>query len=400
MSLPYGRRPGVVSFGQAKVLNVAALQDRWRPWLTMETAETTHLIANNCYMIWNHVVPADRDDILSRPWFSMQAAGGLRPFVVSQARTTDYLQESDSCPSSMKEFRDTWSGWLHGDDPLRKLQVTAMLGSITATLPLTQTPDPDPTEKDALVQHYCYERAKALRMRDLQHAASGETMEYLAANSVDPALRMLAQVHLITYSMRHGASPEKLPGYVAGAEPILAELGSLPPWLALTVENRLQRILAFYYLRRKDHDAVLNALERATELDGQLKQHAAGSPILTHVWAECHRLLLEIQVRYHTWLKHPVDKAAHVIAELDEIEPYYADSRSAVAELFEVNARFAEAAQHYEDAAAGGTVTGALSAFHAYKCHTASGNSERAVRALHMLTDLDPAADISPYLSS
>jgi hypothetical protein len=396
-ALPYARKQGVHPFGTAKVLDVEALRRFWLPWLTMDSADSTHLIARNAHITWDQVARRDPEDILARPWASMYASGGLRSFIVNQARMTDYLGDpAANAPSAMAELRDTWAGWLHGDDPLRKLQATALLGTLTATLPLTETEEPDPSQGGAVFQHYCYERAKALRARDLQHGPSGEVMEYLAEHAEEPALRMLALTHLITYAVRVQISPEKTEAWITHAHSQLTELDVHPEWLALLVQNRFQRIVALKYLKEGAHDNAAAALDDAWTSDRKLKSVSGESPLLTHLWAECHRLLLESHTRFHT-RRCELESAAPFVAELDLIEPNYPESRAAVGDLFAAKEQWAEAATHYESAAAGGSIHGAVAAFRAFECHRLLGDEDRAQHCLQLLLDLDAGADISQY---
>ncbi|AEV81268.1 hypothetical protein ACWT_0256 [Actinoplanes sp. SE50] len=396
MNLPYARVPGNPPFAAARVLDVAALRDMWLPWISMEAAPTTHVVARNSYLTWTYVCRTDSADIFARPWLSMYASGGLRAFVLDQARAVDHLQQEESCPAEMKELRDTWLGWLHGDDVLRRLQATALLGTLTTTLPLIGTDDPDPAVADPVHQHWCYERAKAIRARDLGHAPSAATMEYLAESAIEPAIRMLALVHLITYGIRFGMESDRVGGWVEQAGAVVPALAEHPHWLGLTVENRLQRVLALRYARQNDDAAVRRTLARAVELDRALAAYADDSILLRSLSTEIHRLLLDVQVRYETKCG-TLATAAPMIAELDRIEPHYPDSRSAIGALYAANDLPDRAAAQFEQAAAGGSVLGAIAAFRAFECHRLAGDRDGAERSLLLLADLDPAADIGRY---
>jgi hypothetical protein len=395
--LPYARKPGNHPFREPEVLNVDALRKMWLPWSSLETADSSHVLAKNSYVIWTVVRHKDADDILARPWVSMYASGGLRSFVIGQLRGVDHLAtEAAGVPPTIKEFRETWPEWVAGTTPLRQLQATAMLGTLTATSPLLGTPEPDPSRPDPVFQHYCYERAKAIRMRDLHHAPSVSVMNYLAEHAVEPAIRMLAVIHLLTYAIRIEGSMESAEAWRTRGVKLLSGLDAHPEWLALLIEDRFHRIDALYHVRRGDNDRAQEALSSALVVDGKLRGAVAGSPLLRYVWEECHRLLLDISVRFHSRQGTP-EAAAEFVAELDEIEPYYPDSRSAVGELYAASGRLPEAGRNFENAAAGGSIHGAVAAFRAYETYRRLDDRTSAERSLRLLADLDPAADTEQY---
>lgn len=398
--LPYARKQEFTDFGEAKVLDVGSLRRNWQPWLDLRVCESSHLLAKNAHMTWSHVSTADRDDILARPWTTTLASGGLRPFVLQQARTVDHLSEEDgSVTEEMERFRTVWPEWLNGGDPLRRLQATTMLATLTATLPLLDAEDLDPARTDVLGQHYCYERAKAIRVRDPLHARSAEVMTYLAGHAIEPAIRVFAAIQVINFACRFGRDQDTVDDVAAAGTAQLSELGAHPEWLARVTENRFHRIMALYHVKREDHAAAVRSLTSASAADEatRILVSAADSPLLTHIWAESHSLLAGILVRYELKRGGTPDDVADVIAGLVANEPNYPENRSVVGEIYAANGMLGEAAHHFEAAAAGGSVHGAMAAFRAYECHAKADDQEGANRSLQLLVDLDPAADIDQY---
>ncbi|KPI16989.1 hypothetical protein OK074_1782 [Actinobacteria bacterium OK074] len=395
-SLPYRRNVSGGEFAAPRVLDVDALRRMWQPWITMTSEESTHLLARNASVIWHHVCPTDPDDVLARPWTAMYGSGGLRRFVVGQARTSDHLAEpTTDCPPAMAEFRATWSGWLHGDDPLRRLQAVALLGTLTATLPVLDTPEPDVRRGGPVHQHYCYERAKAIRSRDTGHAPSDAVMEYLARHADEPAVRMLATISMVAVSIRLRRSPQSAAGWLRHGESLLPELAAHhPAWLGLLLQTRFYRVAALDHATREEGDAALAALRRASDAGRGLRDVVGDSPVLHHLWLETHRLLLESRVKYQVGRGDPQD-VLEAVAELDVIEPHYPESRLPIGELHAGVGNLKEAAVAFEQAAAGGEIRGAVAAYRAYECHRELGDTDRARRSLDLLHDLDPAADTS-----
>jgi hypothetical protein len=397
LAFPYARKAGNYSFRAPEVLDVHALRKMWLPWSSLEADDTSHVVARNSHVIWTMVRHRHAEDILARPWMSMYASGGLRALVIGQLRVVDHLAvEAAGVPSAIKEFRETWPEWLAGPQPLRQLQATALLGTLTATSPLLGTPEPDPSRPDPVFQHYCYERAKAIRVRDLRHAPSASVMRYLAKHGVEPAIRMLAIIHLLTYAIRVEGNPADAEAWRTRGVELMSRFDVRQEWLALLLEDRFHRVDALYHVKRGDDDRAQEALTSALAADGKLRGLVADSPILTHVWEECHRLLLDITVRFHARQGTP-EAATEFIAELDKVEPHYPESRSAVGELYAASGRLPEAARNFEDAAAGGSVHGAIAAFRAYETYRSLDDRASAERSLRLLADLDPAADIERY---
>ncbi|MEU6602010.1 hypothetical protein [Streptomyces flaveolus] len=398
-ALPYVRKENA-AFGEPRVLDVDGLRNTWLPWVSLQDHPTSPVLAKNALKAWERTRRTDADDLLARPWTSMIAPGGLRSFVLAQARTLDHLAQPDGhpMPAAMQDFRNTWQGWLTGDDPLRRVQATAILGALTASQPVVQTEEPDLTVNDPLQQHYCYERAKVLRARNPEDARAEAALEEIARHAVEPAIRTLATVNVITYILRFQANPEKAWSWIEhGAAQLPALFAEHPQWLGQVIANHFHRIKALHHTRQGEHEEVLAALEDATAADEGARTQAAADLDAAHVWSEGHSLLLGVKVRYHTRCKGDPAELTDVLAELERTDPYNPESRKMVAELYASADRLPEAAEHFERAAQGGTVQGAMAAYRAYQCHTEAGDAEQADRALRLLADLDPSADIDHY---
>lgn len=397
--LPYVRKQTAAAFGEPKVLDVDALGHTWLPWLALQDHPTSPLLAKNAWMAWERTRHNDPADVLARPWTSMIAPGGLRSFVLSQARAVDHLATAEGpTPEPMRQFREVWQDWLMGDDPLKKVQVTGLLGALTASLPIVQTAWPELEPADPIQQHYCYERAKVLRARDPGDARAEMVMEEIARNAIEPAIRVLATVNVITYILRFQTDRAKVLPWIAHGNDSLAALqAEHPAWLAGVIANHFHRIRALYFAREAENERVLAALDDATAADEAAREQAVFNPESAHVWAGGHSLLLGVRVRYHGRRKGDPAELSETLAELDRTDPYNPESRMMVAELYAAADQLAEAAEHFELAAQGGMVQGAIAAFRAYQCHAELQDLVGANRALLLLADLDPSADVDHY---
>jgi hypothetical protein len=392
--LPYPRKSEGVAFAAPKVLNLDVLRTSWQPWLDLSCADHTNLIARNAWATWTRVAPRDPDDPLARPWSAMFASGGLRSFVVAQARHTDYLAIAEGpMPPAMQDLRAAWPEWLDGD-ALQRLRAATLLGSLTATLPLFSTTEPDPAVPDVIHQHFCYERAKAIRARDPQHEPSARMMAELAHRAIEPAIRVLAVINLVAYSLRFEGDVERSASWVAHGVSLLPALAEHPDWLAQMLRLRFRRIEGYHYTVVRDQTEVERALDEAMRIDGELRELTAGHELLASLWQESHALLMENVVKSRIGRRLD-DATASVVARLDALPTAYPELDVALGDLLLADGRPDEASVRYERAAHRGAIAGAIGAFRAHECHQRIGDADNAYRCLLLLADLDPAADVA-----
>lgn len=395
--LPYARTAGRTEFSDPKVLDVEALRQLWLPWITLEDHPKSHMLARNVSMIWHHARAVPADDILARPWVQVMASGGLRPFVLSQTRVSDHLTaETGAVPPAMQELRSTWKDWLDGDDELRRLQAVALLGNLTATLPVLDTEEPDLTRTEPLYQHYCFERAKAIRLRDPDHEPSECVLEHLARHAVEPALRLISLVNLITFAVRYTSGVDRVERWIEDGSALLPELKSHPRWLAGIIGNHFYRVVALTYVKQKDFDRAAVEIEKASEANNSAEAVLGDDPWLSYIVAEGHSLIEGVRVRLQVRKGGSPDAVSSVIEDLIETEPH-SEIRNVIGDLFSLNDEHEEAAGHYMQAAAGGSIHGAIAAFNAYQSYQKAGDRQGMGDALQLLADLDPSADISVY---
>ncbi|MCX5071096.1 hypothetical protein OHA84_35985 [Streptomyces sp. NBC_00513] len=395
--IPYNRTLSEQPFREAKRLDVSALQSMWLPWITLESDPASHLLALNASLTWHQSRKRDAADTLSRPWFSTYAAGGLRPWVLGQARAADQIGSDVELSPAMAELRETWHEELHGASPLRRLQATAVLGSLTASLPLLEAPRPNPESPDPLEQHYCYEHSRVVRQRDLHHEPSVSALRILSNKATEPALRLLVTVSFAGHVLRKESDFVRVDEELARAERMLGQLDVHEPWLAALVTSRFHRMKALRSWRMEERDTTLLDLRSTRDADKALAAEAekSGDELIRHLWQENHRLLLEVTVKNQ--VGHDPDEIADVIAEIDKIEPHYAESQYYIGEVFAQAGRLSEAADHFVRSAQGGEARGAVGAFRAYECQRELGDRESAIECLDLLEDLDPAADAQAY---
>ncbi|MFD6297237.1 hypothetical protein ACFWFU_20750 [Streptomyces sp. NPDC060235] len=395
--LPYARIAGRTEFRDPKVLDVEALRRLWLPWISLEDHPKSHMLARNVSMIWHHARAVPADNILARPWVQVMASGGLRPFVLSQTRMSDHLtDEASAVPSAMQELRSTWKAWLDGDDELRRLQAVALLGNMTATLPVLETEEPDLTRRDPLYQHYCFERAKAIRLRDPGHEPSERVLEHLARHAAEPALRLISLVNLITFAVRYTSGVDRVEPWIEYGNALLPDLKSHPQWLAGIIGNHFYRVVALTYVKQKDFDRATVEIEKASAANNSAKATLNDDRWMSYIVAEGHSLIEGVKVRFQVRKGGSPDEVSSVIEDLIETEPH-AESRNVIGDLFSLNDEHEEAAGHYMQAAAGGSIHGAIAAFNAYQSYQKAGDRHRMQEALYLLQDLDPSADIKAY---
>ncbi|MEU6669809.1 hypothetical protein [Streptomyces sp. NPDC046727] len=396
--LPYLRKENG-EFGEPRVLDVVGLRDAWLPWISLQDHPTASYLGRNAVKAWERTRRTDPGDLLARPWLSTIAAGGLRKFVLAQARTPDLLARADGpFPPPLREFRDVWQEWLTGDDPLRRLQATSILGALTATLPVARTEDPDLADGDLIHQHYCFERAKVLRIRDPEDAHAEALLEEVARRAAEPVIRTMATINVLWYMLRFGIRQDTMPSWVEyGVAQLPALHAEHPVWLSQVIASRFHRLKALFHVRQGDDTAVLAALEEATTADEEARADAQADPDSAYVWAEGHGLLLNAKMRYQTRRKGDPDEIADIVAELERTDPNSSTQRYAIGDLYAAAGRLPEAADHFERTAQIGTVLGATAAFQAYQCHAETGDTEGAHRSLLLLADLDPSADVDHY---
>ncbi|MGW6925180.1 hypothetical protein ACWGA9_28575 [Streptomyces sp. NPDC054950] len=395
--LPYARIVGRTEFSDPTVLDVDALRQLWLPWITLEDHPKSHTLAKNASMIWHHACAVPADDVLARPWVQVMASGGLRSFVLSQARVGDHLtDETGAVSPAMQELRSIWKFWLDGDDELRRLQAVALLGNLTVTLPVLETEEPDLTRTEPLYQHYCFERAKAIRLRDPGHEPSERVLEHLARHAVEPALRLISLVNLITFAVRYSSGVHRVERWIEDGNALLPELKSHPRWLAGTIENHFFRVVALTYVKQKDFDRAAVEVEKASEANNSAEAVLGDDPWMSYIVAEGRSLIEGVKVRFQVRKGGSPDAVSSVIEDLIEREPH-SENRNFIGDLFSLNDEHEEAAGHYMQAAAGGSIHGAVSAFSAYQSYQKAADRQGMGDALQLLADLDPSADISVY---
>ncbi|WP_163569665.1 hypothetical protein [Fodinicola feengrottensis] len=352
--LPYRRRAGGGAFGAPAVLDVQDLRKRWLPWITMGVDDTTHVIVKTAWMTWNHTMTADRNDILARPWTSLLTSAGLRPFILGQCRAPNHLApDAPETGEPISKLRAVWRDWLYGPDPLRRLQMTVLLGALTTHLPVLETPDPDPDDTDPIVQHLRYARAGVLHQRYPKDPWNDELSQFFTKNATEAVLRTGATVRVITQELRIHRAWEPAKPWIDFGYAGLDDLKEHPRWLAQLAESKFHRCVALYHFRKKDAAETANALRASYQADAELRKEAGDNPILHHLWLENHRTLLESTIKNQ--VGHDPAGVAAQIAELDEIEPYFYESRFFVGLLFARAEQPAEAARHFEAASRGGS---------------------------------------------
>ncbi|MFF3400385.1 hypothetical protein ACFYW6_17880 [Streptomyces sp. NPDC002659] len=395
-SMPYPRISGDWTFGAPVRLDTSAMQRMWLPWITLEADPESHLLARNAHLAWHHTRNVDPDDILARPWTTTYAAAGLRTWILGQARAADQIGGKDiELSEPMAEFRGAWQVALESGEPLRQLQMTSVLGNLTTSAPLVNTPQPDPSVKDPLLQHYCYEHSKVLRQRDATHAPSLAAMEYLAENALEPALRLLAAINLVVHVLRIQQQVDGAAPWVAHGEALLGKVQSHERWLALLTESRFHRLIALYHWRQGQRAETEERLGLCKASDDLLRKEveADGSPVLRHLWMENHRLLLEVTIKKNIGSAPAL--VADEVQELDRLEPYYPDSQYFIGEMYARGGSLAVGADHFLKAAACGDIRGAMAAHRAFECFRELGDTDSAQNSLEILRDLDPAVDLS-----
>jgi hypothetical protein len=396
--LPYRRKAGRPEFAEAKELDTAALQRMWLPYITFSCAETTHVIVKNAYVTWQHVARLPRDDLLARPWTAVIPAPGLRPWVLGQARAADHLGGEDGDASTpMAELREVWEKWLYGPDMLRRLQMTSLLASMTCTVPITETVDPGPDVTDPVSQHFRLMRAAVLHVRYPTDRHNVEIMEHHAHHACEPVLRTVATVQVIQHALRVERDWDTAARWLDHGYTTLDALAEHPPWLAHLVESRFHRVAALYHYQRKEAERTAPALELAVAADARLRAVAGDHPILTHLWLENRRTLLESMVK-NQFGRDPA-AVGEQVSELDRIEPHFAESRFFIGELYARAGQLDKAAAHFRSAAVGGGGRAPAGAFRAFQCYRELGDSDAAARCLQLTYELDPLIELDHHLS-
>ncbi len=403
--LRYRRRTtaGLPDFqGTTRSLDPAQLRETWAPWVDLSLSPRTHTAIRNAHFLglpWSAATDSQGDELLDRPWFAILHAGGLRSWVLAQARIPDFLsgkeQQNDAeVPEPMLRLREDLARPLTDFTPLRRLTLVALMAAMTSSEQLRAVPDPAGT--DPLTQHLRYERARALHQWDAANPEYAGVYADLAHHAVEPALRVMAAGKMIAHTIRVNRSTDEASEWVETGRRALGDLTTGPAWLIHLVTSRYHRAAALYFHKTKHREQTTAALASASEEDENLHRAAGENLLIAQLARENRRIILESTVKSR--IGAAPDSIAQACAELDELDPAYPSSQFFLGELHYRAGAVEQAAGHFERGGRGGAVRGAMSAFRAYECRAELGDAAGARRCLDLLHDLDPAADVAGYL--
>jgi len=387
-----------VSSPKAEILDVELLQQLWGPWLTLSATPGAHPLAGNAAWLWSNSQRLGADDDYARPWSAQTASGGLRGFVIQQARSTDHLGVNQAgATRDFRAFSASVEEWVYGSG-LRRLQAVGVLGALTATASFPTLEIPDPESRDVIKVHTAYEIARGLRLRDPFDDVAGRVMHAIAAGDHDPRLALMAVVSQITILLRFNRDAAAADSYLSRADELRRVAASEGGWLNWHLINNLHRAKALLALRHNNDTEVVAELAAATEAAGEASA-ASLDDYAKHMTLQGSVLLAGAKIRFEIRRGCEPARVAEEIEFLMKHASYDIEQQPVLGDLFSGAGMQAEAVARYRAAAQGGAVQGADAAYRAYRCSVSMGDVEGAMSDLYLLRDLDPRADVDHYFN-
>lgn len=395
---PYGypRTSGLplpaLRFGEPSVLDAAALADRWNPWIRLADSTTAPLRARHAVHLLRML---DEGPPPRQHWFGMVSVTTARSQVVCQSRAGRHLcDRPEELPDELRA--DGWrllverlDHWTDQDTDARTTIVALLtqLGFHRFAVRLV----PRPPVGDRREQQLAYEVSRAAHQLNRMADPPFTIFGWLAANAEHPVLRLLSALQFVSNQVREHKNTARAKEWLGTAGRLSTELTG-PDWLVHLGRSRHHRAAALYYSLVRQAPAAAKHLTTALHHDDVLAELATGE-VQRHYQRENRRLVLEAAVKLETMSSGIATAPVNALDQLADLDPFDPDTCFTIGAFHESRSRWAEAAEAYLRAAAGGTVRGAHAAYQAGRC-LEKIDAERANLAYGLCRDLDPAADV------